>query len=629
MQLRFRWLFLCLLLLCGSFSLCAQPAAIVPAAPDVLVVQWVNMAPLRALAEICGAAFSVDGRKITVTLGAHSFACMAGNTRAWQNGKAFTLSEAPFLLDDCCYAPLREFITALGGAIAVDAVARQAQLTLPGVAPFTVSLRLITGPPSQLAGTHESEALFLVTADGSRVQQLTYAYAARATTDTSTQAGPPSFTPDGASLLYVHGLDIVSRRLDSPCETVLTASFSEKGVENLLPRPNTDGTLYFAQRQHGVETTLCKIRLDGGGYRCLSVVGALPLFSADGRLIAYTAHDDNNQPAVHVMSVDGTDRVLVPGTACALSADGAMLCYEKLDNPQERGMVAEVNSSDGAVLWQSPSAVRDPFDIQFSPDGKSLLVPTLLGLSSMTVDGKNTRVLTTEEVRQPKFTADGTKIAFLHDGRLFLMNADGSAVRALAAGLEVNSFTISPDGANLVASGHKTPAQLSLTGAEAERRSYTAPTADEVEAARNAGTQTAVITTRRGSITVALYGKEAPLTVANFVKLVKSGFYNGLTFYMAEKGLAIRGGAPGGDGSAGPGYTIKLEIARQLSHVDGALAMARAGDPDSACSQFYITEGAQPQLDGLFAVFGQVVSGFDVVKKIRKGDAIISIAMKK
>ena len=115
-----------------------------------------------------------------------------------------------------------------------------------------------------------------------------------------------------------------------------------------------------------------------------------------------------------------------------------MLCYEQLNDPKAPGAVAGINCSDGAVLWQSPAAVRDPFDIRFSPDGKSLLIPSQRGLLSMMPDGKNLRQLTDDEVLKPQFTADGKQIAFLRAGRLFLMNADGSNVRPLAAGLEAD-----------------------------------------------------------------------------------------------------------------------------------------------------------------------------------------------
>lgn len=618
-----RWLFLCLLLPCGGVPLCALPGAMVPAAPDVLVVRGVSMAPLRALAEISGATFAVEGRTITVTLGAHSFACVPGSTRGWRDSKACTLQESPFLLDDCCYAPLWDAVDALGGIVTPDAAGRQATVALPGMAPFPVPLRLITGPAPQPAGTHD--ALYLVAADGSRVQQLSYAYAARGDTAPSMPADAPSFTPDGAALVYVHGLDIVARRVDAPGETVLTAAFSAKGIENMMPRATGDGTVYFMQRQHGEEPTLCQIGLDGDGYRCLSV-GAFPLCSADGRSVAYTAREENHQPGVHLLSVaSNSDRPLVPGVACAISPDGAMLCCEPL-NPPTPGTVAGINSSDGAVLWQSPAPVRVPSDIHFSPDGKNLLIPAQAGLFCLSADGKKIAKLTDDEVRRPQFTADGGKIAFLRAGRLFLMNADGSAVRALAADLEVNSFTIAPNGACLVVNGHKAPALPSPADAEPARRQDTAPTPEEVAAARRAGTQTAIISTRRGNMVVELYGSDAPLTVANFVKLVKSGFYNGVTFNHVDRSVAIQCGDRGGDGSAG--YTIKLEIAQHLSMVNGALAMARTNGPDSASCQFFITQGAQPQLEGLFAVFGKVVQGFEVMKKIRKGDAIVSIVMK-
>ena len=159
------------------------------------------------------------------------------------------------------------------------------------------------------------------------------------------------------------------------------------------------------------------------------------------------------------------------------------------------------------------------------------------------------------------------------------------------------------------------------------RHTYTAPTPDEVEAARNAGTQTALITTPRGVITVELYGKEAPLTVANFVKLVQSGFYNGSSFNHIDRGIAIQGG------DAGVGR--QRRVYHQAGNRPAPLPCQRRtghgppSDPDSASCQFYITDGAQPQLDGLFAVFGKVVHGIELVKKMRKGDAIIRIAMKK
>ena len=162
-------------------------------------------------------------------------------------------------------------------------------------------------------------------------------------------------------------------------------------------------------------------------------------------------------------------------------------------------------------------------------------------------------------------------------------------------------------------------------------RTYAPPTDAEIAAAKAAGTRKATIRTTKGDIVVELYGGEAPLTVSNFVNLVEAGFYKGLTFHRVVPGFVIQGGCPNGDGSGGPGYTIKREIAPGLKHVEGALAMARTSEPDSAGCQFYITLAPTPQLDsppnGPYAVFGKTISGMDVVKRIAVGDTIKDIVL--
>ncbi|HMQ01727.1 MAG TPA: peptidylprolyl isomerase [Candidatus Doudnabacteria bacterium] len=122
-----------------------------------------------------------------------------------------------------------------------------------------------------------------------------------------------------------------------------------------------------------------------------------------------------------------------------------------------------------------------------------------------------------------------------------------------------------------------------------------------------------------GTITVALNSSAAPQTTANFLKLVNDQFYNGLTFHRIAAGFVIQGGDPSGDGTGGPGYTVPAEIG--LAHKKGAIAMARLGDqvnPERASSgsQFYIALEDLPMLDGQYTVFGQVISGMDVVEKI-------------
>lgn len=118
-----------------------------------------------------------------------------------------------------------------------------------------------------------------------------------------------------------------------------------------------------------------------------------------------------------------------------------------------------------------------------------------------------------------------------------------------------------------------------------------------------------------------LYPEIAPNTVNNFISLVKKGFYDGLIFHRVIKGFMIQGGDPQGTGMGGPGYSIKGEFSNNgftnyLKHTPGVLSMARAMDPDSAGSQFFIMHETSPHLDGSYAAFGKVVNGLDVINTI-------------
>lgn len=120
---------------------------------------------------------------------------------------------------------------------------------------------------------------------------------------------------------------------------------------------------------------------------------------------------------------------------------------------------------------------------------------------------------------------------------------------------------------------------------------------------------------------VELYPEIAPNTVNNFISLVKKGFYNGLCFHRVIEGFMIQGGDPKGNGTGGPGYTIRGEFSKNgfkndLKHKRGVISMARSMMPNSAGSQFFIMHADAPHLDGQYAAFGQVIDGMDVIDKI-------------
>ncbi|CEH29929.1 peptidylprolyl isomerase [Aneurinibacillus migulanus] len=121
-------------------------------------------------------------------------------------------------------------------------------------------------------------------------------------------------------------------------------------------------------------------------------------------------------------------------------------------------------------------------------------------------------------------------------------------------------------------------------------------------------------------ILIEFYPEAAPGTVENFEKLANEGFYNGLSFHRVIPGFVSQGGCPHGTGTGGPGYTIKCETqGNPHKHVPGALSMAHAGR-DTGGSQFFIVHEAQPHLDGVHTVFGQVTEGLEHAKNMRNGD---------
>ena len=140
---------------------------------------------------------------------------------------------------------------------------------------------------------------------------------------------------------------------------------------------------------------------------------------------------------------------------------------------------------------------------------------------------------------------------------------------------------------------------------------------------------TAVLTTTRGEIRVTLFSEEAPMTVANFVNLAQRGYYNGLKFHRVIPDFMIQGGDPTGTGMGGPGYTFGDEFSPVRRHDSaGVLSMANAG-PGTNGSQFFITHGPTPHLDGKHSVFGKVSSGQDVVDAVAQDDTMTTVTIEK
>mgnify|MGYP001279728976 CR=1 FL=1 len=130
-------------------------------------------------------------------------------------------------------------------------------------------------------------------------------------------------------------------------------------------------------------------------------------------------------------------------------------------------------------------------------------------------------------------------------------------------------------------------------------------------------------------IVLELFEDAAPNTVKNFVKLAEEKFYDGLTFHRVIPNFVIQGGCPIGDGTGGPGYTIKCETeGNPHKHERGSLSMAHAGR-DTGGSQFFICHSPQPHLDGVHTVFGKVIEGIEVVDRVRAGDVMEKVTIER
>jgi peptidyl-prolyl cis-trans isomerase B (cyclophilin B) len=147
----------------------------------------------------------------------------------------------------------------------------------------------------------------------------------------------------------------------------------------------------------------------------------------------------------------------------------------------------------------------------------------------------------------------------------------------------------------------------------------------DIPADKLQGLTRAVMTTSKGDITIDLFPKEAPNTVANFYVLASDGFYDGLAFHRVIPGFVAQGGCPEGTGAGGPGWVIACETkGNPHKHKTGSLSMAHRGK-DTGGSQFFLVLAPQPHLDGVHTVFGQVSGGLEIMQDLEAGDEIKSV----
>jgi len=163
----------------------------------------------------------------------------------------------------------------------------------------------------------------------------------------------------------------------------------------------------------------------------------------------------------------------------------------------------------------------------------------------------------------------------------------------------------------------------SCAGGAPKPKTYSAPPPMTIDTSKQ---YTATIETGKGGLLLELFAKDVPITVNNFVFLAREGFYDGTTFHRVIPGFMAQGGDPTGTGTGDPGYSFADEFTEH-THVAGALSMANAGPNSNGC-QFFITYTPQHHLDGKHSVFGQLIEGMDVLKKIEPGDTIKRITIR-
>ena len=213
--------------------------------------------------------------------------------------------------------------------------------------------------------------------------------------------------------------------------------------------------------------------------------------------------------------------------------------------------------------------------------------------------------------------------------RAWLIGLIGVLVSAIIAFSVIYSKKAPPTPHSPIAAVSQTPSDsptATASGTPGREHSETNANPDLTVDSNWLSKATVVVTTNAGVIKYKFYSNDAPKTVHRMIELINKGFYNGLTFHRVVPGFVIQGGDPSGNGTGGSGQKLDAEF-NSRKHVEGAVAMARAADPNSADSQFYITLGTFPHLDKSYTVFGQVTEGLDIARKLQMGDKMLTVTI--
>ncbi len=625
----------CLLLLSAllavSFALAAPP--------EVLTVKGAALVPVRTVAQWLGATLKYDAKTkvTTLTLGKKSAGVTVNSTTATVNGKKVTLSAAPVEHEKTTYVPLRLFTDAFGVKTAWDAKKQAATVTHPAngkVLTLTATTKKAADPMQ----------FFRVIASGDA-----------ATVKTMLAANPELLTapgPNGESPIFVAA---------ATGQLEILKDLEAKGASLKAKLPamaDGDSLMAGANLLHaavmGGKTALVEYLVGKGlDINSTTALGFTPLLMAAG---------DGNKEMVEYLLAHGADakaRIVPPaaaladpktkemsekagfGTALMFAfghADVEALLTKSGAPALDPSLVKELSAArDQAKKAASTNAMRqiamaavmyardhdekfptaDKFWNELNLNTRQLQDPALPTQLIGFGFNKALSGLAMSDIKAPE------KTILLADAKTPIISSPDDLDRTRHGD---GFFVIYCDGNTEFL---KSDAVVSLAPPPPDPAPKTteAPKSTEPPLA----TKHAVIQTAKGDIEVELYGKDAPGTVDNFVKLAEKHFYKDLTFHRVETDPAfnlIQGGDPKGDGTGGPGYSIKREISPKLRHVKGAIAMARSAEPDSAGCQFYICLVDIPQLDDQYAVFGKVVSGLDIAAKIVKGDKIKDIVIK-